>query len=254
MKIAVLATGSKGNCTYIETQEHKILIDIGTTSLYAEKKLKQLEIDPKNIDSIFITHTHIDHINGLKVFLKKYNPTVFLTSKMHDELASTIILNNYYLLEEDIVIDDLYIKSFKTSHDVGDSNGYIFESNNKRIVYITDTGYINVKYHKMLTNQDFYVMESNHDVKMLMDGTYPYYLKQRIVGDKGHLSNYDSANYLASFVGDKTKGIILIHLSEDNNDPKLAYDTLANTLAKRNKKVNNIIISKQRETTELIEI
>lgn len=252
MEISVLATGSKGNCTYIKTNNHKILVDLGTTSLYVEKQLKDLNVEPKEIDSIFITHTHVDHINGLKVFIKKYNPTIFLTNKMYQELVKILPITNYYLLEEDTVIDDLIIHVFKTSHDVEDSNGYIFESDNKSIVYITDTGYINVKYHKMLVNKDFYVMESNHDVRMLMDGKYPYHLKQRIVGDRGHLSNKDSANYLANFIGNKTKGIVLIHLSEDNNTPDIAYNTLKQTLERRNKQVDKILISNQREHTELI--
>ena len=252
MEISVLATGSKGNCTYIKTNHHKILVDLGTTSLYVEKQLKDLNVNPEEIDSIFLTHTHVDHISGLKVFLKKYNPTIFLTHKMYQELIKIVPLNNYYFLEKDTVIDDLIVHVIKTSHDVEDSNGYIFESENKSIVYITDTGYINVKYHKMLANKDFYVMESNHDIRMLMNGKYPYHLKQRIVGDRGHLSNKDSANYLASFIGDKTKGIVLIHLSEENNNPKIAYDTLKSTLERRNKMVNKIMISSQKKHTELI--
>ena len=252
MEISVLATGSKGNCTYIKTNHHKILVDLGTTSLYVEKQLKDLNVNPEEIDSIFLTHTHVDHISGLKVFLKKYNPTIFLTHKMYRELIKIVPLNNYYFLEKDTVIDDLIVHVIKTSHDVEDSNGYIFESENKSIVYITDTGYINVKYHKMLANKDFYVMESNHDIRMLMNGKYPYHLKQRIVGDRGHLSNKDSANYLASFIGDKTKGIVLIHLSEENNNPKIAYDTLKSTLERRNTMVNKIMISSQKKHTELI--
>ena len=254
MEISVLATGSKGNCTYIKTNIHKILIDLGTTSLYVEKQLKDLNVDPQEIDSIFITHTHIDHISGLKVFVKKYQPTIFLTAKMYQELSKTMMLNNYFLLEENFELDDLLVHVIKTSHDVDDSNGYIFESNNKSIAYITDTGYINIKYHQMLLNKDLYVMESNHDIKMLMEGNYPYHLKQRIIGDRGHLSNKDSANYLAKFIGDKTKSVILIHLSEENNDPDIAYNTLKNTLARKNKNVDQIIISKQKEHTELISL
>ena len=163
---------------------------------------------------------------------------------MYQELVKMLPITNYYLLEEDTVIDDLIIHVFKTSHDVEDSNGYIFESDNKSIVYITDTGYINVKYHKMLVNKDFYVMESNHDVRMLMDGKYPYHLKQRIVGDRGHLSNKDSANYLANFIGDKTKGIVLIHLSEDNNNPDIAYNTLKQTLERTPPELSSDIMEK----------
>lgn len=254
MQISVLATGSKGNSTYISTNNHKILIDLGTSSLYVENKLKELGVSPRDIDSIFLTHTHADHINGLKVFIKKYNPVIFLTSKMYKEIRKNIPLSNYYFIEEDTVIDDLKVRVFKTSHDVDDSNGYIFESDNKSIVYVTDTGYINNKYHNLLKNRDFYVMESNHDIRMLMDGKYPYYLKQRVVGDRGHLSNKDSSKYLSEFVGDRTKGIVLIHLSEENNNKDIAYNTLIDALEKKNKHVDKILISEQKECTEMITI
>ena len=252
MRISVLASGSRGNSTYIETNSTKSLIDIGMTSLYIEKKLTSLNINPKDINYIFITHTHTDHIAGLKVFIKKYNPTVFLTRKMYDEIIKIFPINNYIIIEDKIVIDDLIINIFKTSHDTDDSVGYVFSSNNKDFVYVTDTGYINNKNYGLLENRNIYVFESNHDVEMLMNNSnYPYHTKQRILGDKGHLSNKDSSYYLSKLVGDKTKYIVLAHLSEQNNDPSLAYNTLEQKL--KNKNIN-IIVAKQMENTELIEV
>jgi len=250
MEVCVLASGSKGNSTYLKTNKLNILIDLGTTCSYVEDKLKSLNVE--KIDYIFLTHTHIDHVAGLKVFIKKYNPKIFLTKKMYNELE--IEIKNFEFLTTDFNLDDLKIEIIKTSHDVSDSNGYIFTEENESLVYITDTGYINIKNHDKLKNKSMYIIESNHDVELLMNSNRPHYLKQRILGDIGHLSNKDCCNYLKKFVGDKTHDIILIHLSEDNNTEILAYTLLYNTLSNINRSNINITLSKQKERTELIKI
>ena len=254
MKCCVLASGSKGNCTYIEYNNTKILIDLGTTSLYAEKKLKDIDVDPTDIKAILITHTHVDHINGLKVFIKKYNPKIYLSEIMHKELKNDIILNNYEYIDGDFTIDDLKINVIKTSHDTEDSNGYIVESSDSSIVYITDTGYINQKNFKKLINKNVYIFESNHDVEMLMNGRYPYNIKQRILGDKGHLSNKDAGYYLSKLIGDNTKQVILAHLSHDNNTDEIALKTVKEELKTNEIEFDNIIIAHQEFRTDLIEV
>lgn len=255
MKVSLLASGSKGNCCYVETSVGKFLIDVGMTCSYIEKQLKSIEKSATNIDAVFITHTHVDHINGLKSFVKKYNPVVYLTEKMHKELSSTIISDNYVILGKELVIDNLRVSVIKTSHDADDSSGYIFDDGAHSFVYITDTGYINVKNHNKLTNKNLYILESNHDTDMLMNNEkYPYYLKQRILGDKGHLSNVDSSYYLSKFIGENTKCVILAHLSEHNNTKELALKTLIETLDSSNKKCAKLIIADQNERTELVEV
>lgn len=254
MKVSVLASGSKGNVSYIETDKTKILVDLGMTSLYVETKLKKLNIKPSEIDAVVLTHTHSDHINGLKVFCKKYHPKVYLTDKMLNDIKQLFDLEDYEIIKSDFKINDLEIEVIKTSHDASDSNGYIFTSDNKSITYITDTGYINRKYHDRLKNKNIYIMESNHDIKLLQNGKYPYYLKQRIISDRGHLSNEVSSKYLSEYIGNNTQKIILIHLSHENNDPDIALTTLKNKIKENHKKFNNIIISKQDESTELVEI
>ena len=254
MIVCTLASGSKGNSTFVASSSARILIDLGTTSMYVEKKLKDIKVDPKEINAILISHTHSDHINGLKVFIKKYNPTLFLTEKMLKDINQIFPVNNYVIIDEDFNIDDMSVKVIKTSHDASDSNGYIIESNGKSVVYITDTGYINQKNHNILKNKNVYVFESNYDVEMLLNGKYPYYLKQRILSDRGHLSNKDSARYLSKFIGSDTKKVILAHLSHENNDPVIAYNTLKDKLIEENINFDDIIVSTQEERTELIEI
>ncbi len=121
-------------------------------------------------------------------------------------------------------------------------------------MYITDTGYINVKYHEKLKNKNLYIIESNHDIEKLMNGKYPYHLKQRILSDEGHLSNKDCSYYLKTFIGENTNNIILIHLSEENNTEELAYNELKKVLEELNRNDIRIIISRQKERTELIEL
>ena len=231
MKVCVLSSGSKGNTTYIESDRAKILIDVGNSAKYVKEKLEDIGTEPEDIDAVLITHTHVDHVKGLKVFVKKYGASIY-----------------------EFDIKDIHVTAIKTSHDAPDSRGYIITSGNKSVVYITDTGYINKKYFDVLKNRDLYIMESNHDIEMLNNGSYPFTLRQRILSDKGHLSNYDSAKYLSSFIGNNTKCIMLAHLSEDNNTEELAYETLVSRLKKENIEVNKIIIAKQNKETDLIKI
>lgn len=254
IKFCSLSSGSKGNTAFIEVNGDKYLIDIGNTALYVEKNLHDIGIEPKDIKGIFISHYHRDHIDGLKVFIKRYNPTVYLSNQTYSELSKTIEIVNYVLFDN-IEFIDFNVTLIPTSHDASGSYGFIFDDGcENEIVYVTDTGYLSEKNLKLMANKKLYYFESNHDIELLMNGSYPYYLKQRILGDKGHLSNKSSAYYLHSIIGSKTKTIILAHLSEENNRPDIALNELLTTLSNYNQTVDNILIGKQNERGEMIEI
>lgn len=245
MKVTVIASGSKGNATLIETKNKNMLIDAGITANEIKKRLKK---DVK-IDLLFITHAHIDHIKGLKSIVKEYNPSVY---SRNDEVIKKNICNIIYF-NEPYKLEDLEISFFNLSHD-SDCIGLNIKENDKELVYITDTGYINKKILTSIVNKDMYIIESNHDVKMLMNGKYPFFLQQRILSDKGHLSNKDCSRYLSNIIGNNTKCVILAHLSEENNTPTLANIELNKMLEKSNIKLSKTYIAKQDECLETIEV
>ena len=255
MKVCVLSSGSKGNSCFLETKETKILIDVGTTTQYIVNELDKLGVKPTEIDAILITHIHVDHIHGLKTFIKKYDPLIYVTEKLLGLLEEQVGKFRYELYQDKAaIIKDIRINIIKTSHDAGEQMGFIIKNNSKSMVYITDTGYINSRYYEELSNKNLYILESNHDVLMLKNGPYPYFLQQRVIGDKGHLSNEQASNYLCKFIGKDTKKIVLAHLSEKNNTEEIALETLKEKLIKNSIKFNNIIIARQNEPTEVIEI
>ena len=254
MLVSVLASGSKGNSTFIKTDKLNILIDAGMNLKYLKDKLNELDTKMEDIDYIFLTHTHKDHVSALSTILKHYKPALCMGKKMFMDLNFLETYNDILILLDDIVLEDLKIELIRTSHDTSESLGYVFTNNDSSLVYITDTGYINNKYFKKLYNKNMYILESNHDVEMLMHGKYPPWLKTRVLSDKGHLSNNASAFYLSKLIGNNTNYVILAHLSHENNTEAIAFNTLKNTLNEYNVEFNNIYIAKQSEKTECFKI
>lgn len=254
MLISVLASGSKGNSTYVETEDIKILIDIGMNTRYITTKLEELGVSTEEIDYIIMTHTHTDHTGALNTFLKKNHPKVVATINMLEELEILKDYDNTIITDGDITEGSTYIKPFKTSHDAIDSRGYLIEDSTSSMVYMTDTGYLNQKYFEMLYNKNLYVMEANHDVEMLINGSYPKWVKSRILSDQGHLSNNAAGFYLSKLIGPDTKKVILAHLSEENNTEEEALRTVNKTLKEYEINFENISVAKQREKTDEVKI
>lgn len=245
MRITVLGSGSSGNSTLVEASNTKILIDVGFSYRQTKEKLLQIGVSPSEIDYIFITHDHKDHISGLNVFLNNYNPYLCISKKISDIFFEKEYEKAIYY-DKDFNIGNINISLIPLSHDATDGTGFVIECENESLVYITDTGYINNRYLPKLVNKTYYILESNHDIDMLLNGPYPKYLQNRILGDNGHLSNELCAIYLSKLVGDNTQKIVLAHLSKENNTPELALNDVK-TAVNANDKEYNIVCASQDE-------
>ena len=254
MKVCVLASGSKGNVTYVEANNKKILLDAGKNYKYIKDRLKEINVDIKDINYILISHNHTDHISALKSLVAKTKATIIISMQLLYEIDDLKDYDNILTIDNELEVDDLLITSIHSSHDAIDSRNFIIDDGENKLAYVTDTGYVNNKYFNLLKNLDIYLFESNHDVELLQHGPYPDWLKRRVLGDNGHLSNKSSSFYLSKLIGDKTKKIVLIHLSEINNLESIALETINNTFMDYGINFNNIICARQNEKTEVIEV
>lgn len=251
MKIQTLASGSKGNCTILICDNTKIIIDIGISFLSLKKILEEQDLELEDFSALLITHCHKDHIKGLPTFSKKTSIKSYIPEKMYKSLEMYLPQHKCEFIEDKFQINDVNIELIHTSHDAPSSVGYIIRYNDKSIVYVTDTGYINRKYLEKMNNHNLYMIESNHDEKMLMEGPYPRFLKERVISDIGHLSNYTTSKYLTKIVGPNTKTIILAHLSETNNTKEKALETIKSENLDDN---INILIADQYDIGPMIEV
>lgn len=234
-EISILASGSTGNSLYLETAEKKILVDAGLSGKKIESLMQQVGKKTADLDAIFVTHEHSDHIQGVGVLARRYDLEVYaneLTWKAMDKHLGKIPVEKKKIFEmgKKITFGDMDIESFGVSHDAAAPQFYRFYKDNKSFVMLTDTGYCSDYIRGVIKGADAYLIESNHDLEMLRMGGYPWALKQRILGDKGHLSNEDGALVMTDVLTDKTKRVYLGHLSRENNLVELAHMTMEDTL------------------------
>lgn len=228
MKITILGSGSKGNSTYIESSQTKILIDAGFSYLETKNRLNSKNIELHKLDAIFVTHEHTDHIGGLARVSMLTDAKIFIHESsyynMPEKIRTKIDPRKVYFIENlnKYQINDLTIIPLKMSHDAANCFGYLLKDKNGSYAHMTDTGIIKDEYFPILKKIDTILIESNHDLTLLENSKRPYYLIKRIASDKGHLSNVKCAMYLNNIVSEKTKRIILGHLSEECNEPTLA--------------------------------
>lgn len=262
MKFSVIGSGSKGNVTYLETKETKLLIDCGLSFKQINVRLESQDLSLKSLDGILITHEHSDHVAGLDVLLRRHETPVHMTKTTYESLKFRVKENlsksliSFITPYKKLIINDCEILPFSISHDASDAVGYVIYAEGKKIVYITDIGYLPVKDFELLENADAYVFESNYDVTMLFTSDRPFYLKQRIDSIKGHMSNNDSAYNMAKLVGDKTKKIILAHPSRECNTAKAAIDTYDEVFTDYGLKIAdfNLEVATQDIPTKIFEI
>lgn len=225
-----LFSSSSGNCIYIGTSNGGILIDVGVSAKRTVNALEQIGVSPEDISAIFITHEHSDHINGLKVFAGKYSMDVWASGGTLSALSEAGILNEKINIHElssgGAEAAGMFVRPFHTSHDSAESVGYtIVTPDDKRIAVATDLGIVTPEVMNAIYGSDLVMLESNHDIGMLKSGPYPYYLKQRILSSRGHLSNESCAETALKLLDGGTTRFVLGHLSRHNNVPQLAYET-----------------------------
>jgi len=235
LEVSVLASGSSGNSIFIGDKKNSILIDAGLSGKKIEERLKMIDRDPTCIDAILVTHEHSDHIKGVGVLSRRFDIPVYANELTWQGAISNlgkISEANCKIFKDSFMFGKFGIEPFSIPHDANDPVGFIVNHRNNKISIATDMGFMPDDVKNKLKRSDFIIIESNHDLEMLMNGSYPWSLKNRIKGKKGHLSNDDTAAALPELIGDNCPSILLAHLSKDNNIPDLAYITIKNILEK----------------------
>lgn len=242
-----LYSGSSGNCSIVQSDNTKILIDAGESAKKISESLENLNINPTDINGILVTHEHIDHVKGLGTFSKKYNIPVYAnkeTWKAMPAQREKITENNIKFFNfEKFNIGNLEINPFSIPHDAANPCGFNILNGKKKISIATDIGHITNEILENLVKSSFLLLESNYDSEVLKCSPYPYLLKQRISGPFGHLSNNSAGKTISHLANLGLNNVMLGHLSKENNFPELAYKTVVEELIKNKIDENNIKIA-----------
>lgn len=258
MKFCTIASGSKGNMVYIETKEAKVILDVGISLRESNKRVADMDIDFEDVDAIIISHEHSDHVRFLGTFMKKTKATLFINELSFANLPISVKQSlgdiKVKFIEENkkYKIKDLDFLTLKLSHDSANVFGFIFINNDKRLSYITDTGFLPLQYINILKDIDGLIIECNHDIQMLMESNRPLDLKHRILSPRGHMSNHICLQVLLSILNERHKIVLLAHISEDCNSIEIVENEVINEA----KKLFNteIKIAAQYEASKLYEL
>lgn len=233
MRFVSIASGSSGNCIYAGTDDTHILVDAGISNKRIQQGLNEIGVSGNDLSGILITHEHSDHVKGLGVLARKYEVPIYGTEETLEKISKLSSLGSYPAhlcrpIQPDVefCIGDMKFMPFHIDHDAADPVGYRIHSGRKTVAVATDMGHFDKYIIRHLQGLDAILLESNHDVNMLQTGPYPYYLKRRILGEHGHLSNETAGRLLNYIVHDGLKSIVLGHLSKENNYAELAYETV----------------------------
>ncbi|MCH7782531.1 MBL fold metallo-hydrolase [candidate division KSB1 bacterium] len=255
MRLTILGSGSGGNAAVIQNNGSSILVDSGFSYKLLNSKLKICGIPPESFSAMLITHEHEDHAKGLGAFSRIHRVPVYINETTYKGLMritrKDIDANvNFFETGDVLDINGIEIKSFPVLHDAAEPVGFSFTSGNKKISYVTDIGSITEQVVDNLKNSSVAVIEANHDVEMLLNGFYPAFLKNRIKGPTGHLSNDDALKLIQLIRCEELQVVYLTHLSKKNNKPEVAYKKIFGPLAESGKHVPEIRIANQDEVSE----
>ncbi len=250
MRICSLASGSSGNSIYIESESSRILVDAGISPRSLKKRLQSLGVDINDIDAVVVTHEHADHTRSLV----KLSVPVYVTVKTVPVWKDKVDDLNQFENDEQFVIKDMTITPFSVPHDAIDPVGFTIEFNGTKIGIVTDIGSVTGLVVERLRRSSVLVLESNHDIDLLLSGTYPWELKQRIKGNLGHLSNSQSARLLSSVYHDGLEHVVLAHLSKRNNSPEAAYQEAAAVLRQKGNDHTQIHLAPRNSVEEVVNL
>jgi phosphoribosyl 1,2-cyclic phosphodiesterase len=236
LQACVLGSGSKGNCTYLESPETRILLDAGLSGREIERRLRCIDRSPETLDGILISHEHIDHIQGVGALARRYNIPVFATAgtwRRAQHVVGTVEEVREFSAGAPFRVKDLLVEPFSLPHDAEDPVAFRLSWGRRVLAVVTDLGYPSQLVRERLKGCHLLIVEANHDEAMLRAGPYPWPLKQRISGRSGHLSNTQSSELLRAVLHDELEQVVLAHLSETNNIPDLARLTMQEVLGSR---------------------
>ena len=265
MRMCSIASGSSGNCIYVGTEATHLLVDVGISCKKTLEGLNQLGLTGKDIDGILITHEHSDHVGGLGILSRQFGIPIYATAGTIEAIKKNRSLGQIdsslfceIAADEKKILKDITVNPMRISHDAAQPVAYRFQYGSRRMAVVTDLGTYDAYTVESLKGMDVLMLEANHDINMLQVGPYPYYLKQRILGKKGHLSNELSGKLLGSLLHDHFKTVFLGHLSKENNLAELAYETvrLEIEMADNPYKPEDfpILVANRSELSQLVEI
>ncbi|MGL4736273.1 MAG: MBL fold metallo-hydrolase [Cellulosilyticaceae bacterium] len=263
-RMCTIASGSSGNCTFVQGGETMILVDAGLSGKRIISGLDQIDVDPERISGILITHEHGDHIKGVGILSRKFKLPIYATEATWKTLLDNNMIGKVdptcmRTLEKDmpIQIGELKVLPYKIYHDATDPVGYVFEYGGKKMSLATDLGKVDRYIINHIQGSHGILLEFNHDINMLEASSYPFSLKRRILGDEGHLCNELAAKVLAYIYHDALEWAILGHLSNENNLPDLAFLSAKNALEEQNIRLGEDIhveVAKREEVSRFYDI
>ena len=255
MKVCILGSGSSGNATFVQHGSTRLLIDAGLRAKELVERLARIQVDPATLDGIFISHEHHDHIAGAGPLARKFKVPIYISPRALNHTSSSLQHLQNIPIQADLPmqIGSITVTPFSTPHDSVDPLAFALRAGSMRACVVSDIGFIPEAVRSRLKNCDLLVIESNHDLEMLRTGPYPWSLKQRVMGNFGHLSNEALAYFFNEHVDGLQRKIMLIHLSRQNNHPQIAYISATRALEKKCRDAE-ILISMQDEISEMVEL